>query len=275
MAIIPRWNYSLQILLLYFSFYIQHSDCQQQQLEQEGPSNNPHIILYGSLRNDVGEPVQEAQVQFWHADYNGNYYHPGDDLDGYELLSDTFSYFGTAETDVLGNFAFKTFRPGLYAGRPITHIHFKIWQNGQELLTSQFYFEDENASRMFDEMLVLTLQESIQDDNGNSFLYATKTVVVKNNRNVDGIEKLTPDQQEGPFYPVVDFFDVGNDMTAGLLNRLEGGDGGVLTADELPILEPPILPLSSARTSAGLIFNAFIIIVLTLIPISLEIFYDR
>jgi hypothetical protein len=119
-------------------------------------------------------------------------------------------------------------------------------------------------------MLVLTLQESIQDDNGNSFLYATKTVVVKNNRNVDGFEKLTPDQQEGPFYPVVDFFDVGNDMTAGLLNRLEGGDGGVLTADELPILEP-LLPLSSAP-SAGLISNASIIIVLTLIPISLEIF---
>ncbi|OEU05863.1 aromatic compound dioxygenase [Fragilariopsis cylindrus CCMP1102] len=274
---IPRWNYSLQILLLYFSFYIKHSDCQQQQLEQEGPSNNPHIVLYGSLRNDVGESVPEAQVQFWHADYNGNYYRnpSNNDVDGYELCNDTFSYFGTADTDAMGIFLLKTQRPGLYPSRPITHIHFKIWQNGQELLTSQFYFNDEHASRMFDDMLVLTLQESIQDDNnGNSFFYATKTVVVKNNRNLTGIEKLTPDQQEGPFYPVVDFFDVGNDMTVGLLDRLEGGgDGGVVTADELPILES-VLPLSSAP-SAGLIFNASINIVLTLIPISLEIFYNR
>jgi protocatechuate 3,4-dioxygenase beta subunit len=256
---IPRWNYFLQLLLLYFSYYIKHSACQQQQV---GPSN-PHVLFYGNLRDDVGEPVKDAQVQFWHTDFNGNYYHPSDDLDGYELCSDTFSYFGTAETDAVGDFIFKTFRPGLYAGRPITHIHFKVWHNGQELLTSQFYFDDENASLMFDDMLVLTLKESIQDDNGNSFFYATKTVVVKNNMNIDGFEKLTPSQQEGPFYPLVDFFNVGNDMTAGLFDQLDGdGGGGVLTADEMPEMPTleSILPLSSAPSAGSRIFNVLILV---------------
>ena len=257
---VPRWNYFLQLLLLYTSYFIRHSTCQkevQQRLQQQqqqqqqhqqrraqGPSN-PYLLFYGRLRDDVGEPVEDAQVQFWHADYNGNYFHPGDDLDGYELLSDTFSYFGTAETDALGNFAFKTFRPGLYAGRPITHIHFKVWyKNRRELLTSQFYFDDENASLMFDDMLVLKLQESIQDD-GNSLFYATKKVVV--NMNKGGLDKLTPAQTEGPFYPVVNFFDVGNDMTAGLLNQFAKFPSDIIP-DE-PILES-ILSISLAPLSA-------------------------
>jgi protocatechuate 3,4-dioxygenase beta subunit len=221
-----------------------HQHHQHQQRRAQGPSN-PYLLFYGRLRDDVGEPVEDAQVQFWHADYNGNYFHPGDDLDGYELLSDTFSYFGTAETDALGNFAFKTFRPGLYAGRPITHIHFKVWyKNGRELLTSQFYFDDENASLMFDDMLVLKLQESIQDD-GNSLFHATKKVVV--NMNKGGLDKFTPVQTEGPFYPLVNFFDVGNDMTAGLLNRFAEFPSDVIT--DAPILES-ILSLSSAPSFA-------------------------
>lgn len=258
---VPRWNYFLQLLLLYSSYYIKHSACQQL---QQGPSN-PHVLFYGTLRDDVGKPVENAQVQFWHADYNGNYYHPKDDLDGYELLSDTFSYFGTAETDALGDFTFKTFRPGIYPSRPITHIHFKVWHHGQELLTSQFYFDDENASLMFDDMLVLKLQESVQDDSGNSISYATKTIVV--NMNLGGLEKLTPVQTEGPFYPIVDFFDVGNDMTAGLLsNRFDGG--GEVLPDE-PTLESA-LPLSSAP---GLIFN--VLIVLTFVLSMQILFNDR
>jgi protocatechuate 3,4-dioxygenase beta subunit len=252
---VSRWNYFLQLLILYSSYYIRHSTCQEeaQQRQQQRPSN-PYLLFYGILHDDVGEPVEDAQVQFWHADYNGNYFHPGDDLGGYDLLSDTFSYFGTAETDALGNFAFKTFRPGIYASRPITHIHFKVWhKNGRELLTSQFYFDDENSSLMFDEMLVLKLQESIQDD-GNSSFYATKKVVVDMNKG--GWDKLTPVQTEGPFYPLVNFFDVGNDMTAGLLNRSYGGTDeptleSILSLSSAPLFVPKTVEPSSAPITTG------------------------
>eukprot|EP00536_Pseudo-nitzschia_multiseries_P003214 jgi/Psemu1/64030/estExt_Genemark1.C_480015 len=175
---------------------------------------HPHFLFNGRLKNDLGEPVEGAQVQFWHADLYGNYFHPGDDLGGHEYMKDSFSYFGTATTDTDGNFEFKTYRPGIYVSRPVTHIHFKVFNEGQELLTSQFYFADENVQWLYDEMLILALEELI-DDNGNVYHHSSKDVVV--NMNKGGYQKLTPTQVEGPFYPVVDFFNVSSDMTLGML----------------------------------------------------------
>mmetsp|Transcript_2975 Transcript_2975/g.3360 ORF Transcript_2975/g.3360 Transcript_2975/m.3360 type:complete len:468 (-) Transcript_2975:250-1653(-) len=238
--VVRRWWHCLVLL---YNYYIKHSVCQEVQVQQR-PAN-PHLLFYGRLRNDEGAQVQGVQVQFWHADYNGNYFHPEDNLDGYELLHDTFSYFGTAETDDLGNFSFKTYRPGIYIGRPITHFHFKVFYKGQELLTSQFYFDDESASLMYDAMLVLKLQESVQAD-GTSFFYATKKVVV--NMGMGGFEKLTPYQQEGPFYPVVNFFDVGNDMTMGLLSQLYGGTES--PSDKLTDGSTTVLSLSQVPSFA-------------------------
>lgn len=186
----------------------------------EGPSN-PHLLFYGQLKDDLGQSVEGAQVQFWHADYHGNYYHPGDDLDGKELMNDSFSYFGTATTDNAGSFEFKTYRPGIYVSRPVTHIHFKVFYEGREILTSQFYFADENVQKWFDDMLILTLEETIDDD-GNVSHHSSKEVVV--NMKNGGYNKLTPTQVEGPFYPLVDFFDVPSDMTLGLPERFDEYD---------------------------------------------------
>jgi len=186
----------------------------------EGPYN-PHLLFYGQLKDDLGQSVEGAQVQFWHADYHGNYYHPGDDLDGKELMSDSFSYFGTATTDNAGSFEFKTYRPGIYVSRPVTHIHFKVFYEGREILTSQFYFADENVQEWFDDMLILTLEETIDDD-GNVLHHSSKEVVV--NMNNGGYNKLTPTQVEGPFYPLVNFFNFSSDMTLGLPERFDDDD---------------------------------------------------
>eukprot|EP00539_Tryblionella_compressa_P012223 CAMPEP_0178818484 /NCGR_PEP_ID=MMETSP0746-20121128/2457_1 /TAXON_ID=913974 /ORGANISM="Nitzschia punctata, Strain CCMP561" /LENGTH=474 /DNA_ID=CAMNT_0020479673 /DNA_START=36 /DNA_END=1460 /DNA_ORIENTATION=- len=166
----------------------------------------PYLFFYGEVVDDRGEPLQKAQVQFWHTDYNGNYDHPQNPYNGYDLVSD-FGYFGTATTDSDGYFEFITHRPGIYPSRPITHIHFKVWYRGQLLLTSQFYFDDECFWP--DSMLMLHL-EDLPDGN----TYTEKTIVI--DMGYDGWEERTPWQTEGPFYPVVDFFDVGNDLTAGL-----------------------------------------------------------
>mmetsp|Transcript_16333 Transcript_16333/g.40946 ORF Transcript_16333/g.40946 Transcript_16333/m.40946 type:complete len:221 (-) Transcript_16333:945-1607(-) len=149
---------------------------------------NPQLLFDGLLLNDLGEPLDNAQVQFWHADNNGNYFHPGDDLDGHELQED-FSYFGTATTDANGSFNFRTYRPGIYQSRPITHIHFKVFVDGTEKLTSQFYFADENVGRWYDEMLILDLQDGVDED-GSQIKITQKEVVV--NMNLGGFVQQTP-----------------------------------------------------------------------------------
>mmetsp|Transcript_1347 Transcript_1347/g.2790 ORF Transcript_1347/g.2790 Transcript_1347/m.2790 type:complete len:244 (-) Transcript_1347:897-1628(-) len=149
---------------------------------------NPQLLFDGLLLNDLGEPLNNAQVQFWHADHNGNYFHPGDDLDGHELQED-FSYFGTATTDANGSFNFRTYRPGIYQSRPITHIHFKVFVDGTEKLTSQFYFDDENVGRWYDEMLILDLQDGVDED-GSQIKITQKEVVV--NMDLGGFVKQTP-----------------------------------------------------------------------------------
>jgi protocatechuate 3,4-dioxygenase beta subunit len=216
--------------------HLQHQQQREQEQPTEAPSNSPHLLFNGNLKNDLGEPVEDAQIQFWHADFHGNYFHPGDDLEGKELMKDSFSYFGTATTDAMGDFDFKSYRPGIYAGRPVTHIHFKVFHDGQELLTSQFYFEDENVGQWYDEMVILKLEEGVDDEDGSVFLSTTKQVVV--NMRMGGLTKLTPRDVEGPFYPLVDFFDVGNDMTSGLLSKYASEAPITTAVDSSPTSTP-------------------------------------
>jgi len=216
---------------------------QLQQMEgSEAPTEvpyNPHLLFNGNLINDRGETVKDAQIQFWHADYHGNYFHPEDDMEGKELMKETFSYFGTASTNADGNFDFKTYRPGIYTARPVTHIHFKVFYNGTELLTSQFYFEDEGVRRWYDDMVILRLEEDTDED-GNVVLTTDKQVVV--NMRMGGYTKLTPRDVEGPFYPLVDFFDVGNDMTSGLLTKFYPSDAPTMAISVSPTQEPTKRP---------------------------------
>ena len=51
-----------------------------------------------------------------------------------------FGYWGECATSADGSFSFETYVPGMYTSRPSPHIHYKVWHNRRELLTSQFYF---------------------------------------------------------------------------------------------------------------------------------------
>ncbi|KAL3902871.1 MAG: hypothetical protein SGILL_010664 [Bacillariaceae sp.] len=183
------------------------------------------LLFHGTVLNDLGEPLENAKVQFWHTDKRGIYDHPRDlQGNGNPSLLDDFAYFGTSTSDMDGKFEFITYRPGIYTGRPMTHIHFKVFSvEGKERgvrtqrLTSQFYFSDENHTQ-FPQSVQLDLQPvenmtAEAEENGTMTRYfeTTKTIVV--NMNLGGNETLTPSQQEGPFYPVVNFFNVGHDMT--------------------------------------------------------------
>ena len=169
----------------------------------------PTLLFQGKLINDLGNPVANAFVQFWQTDPNGQYHHP---RSGSTNLDTTFQYFGTATTEQDGSFVFKTHRPGIYRPRP-THIHFKVWVDGNDVLTSQFYFSDENT--FYSDLLQLDLKEQQEidenDQSVSSMLVTEKTIII--NQNLGGVGPFTPQQTAGPFYPIHDFFTADNDLT--------------------------------------------------------------
>ena len=115
------------------------------------PRNRTNDLIKGTPRADVlqlsgrvmtptGTPHAGVLVDIWHADPEGRYKHPRDD--GQDQLLEEFLYCGEATADENGRFAFRTYVPGRYAARPAQHIHYKVWSDGQEMLTSQIYFDE-------------------------------------------------------------------------------------------------------------------------------------
>ena len=94
------------------------------------------LVLYGHVLDASGAPLSGYAVEIWQVDADGIYDHPGDaNTAGRDM---GFQFYGTARTDENGLFAFRTLVPARYEPRP-RHIHFKVKQDGAELLTSQFY----------------------------------------------------------------------------------------------------------------------------------------
>lgn len=93
----------------------------------EGPS----LVVQGAVRDTRCRPMQDAVMEIWQADANGEY-----DLEGYRFR-------GTLRTDALGAYRIETVRPGHYRNgstfRP-SHIHVKVHANGRPPLTTQLYF---------------------------------------------------------------------------------------------------------------------------------------
>lgn len=79
-------------------------------------------------------PIEGAIVDLWHANPTGTY----DD-------STEMRYRGQTATDAEGRFEFTTVKPGHYVVSPSwtrpAHLHVKVWVGGEELLTTQLYFE--------------------------------------------------------------------------------------------------------------------------------------
>ena len=123
-----------------------------------GSRNRTNNLIVGEARADVlsltgrvltpnGAPYAGALVDIWQADPEGRYKHPRDRGQG--KLLDEFLYWGEAVTDSDGGFAFRTYVPGRYAARPAQHIHYKVWSNRQEVLTSQIYFDELGGAKGF------------------------------------------------------------------------------------------------------------------------------
>jgi protocatechuate 3,4-dioxygenase beta subunit len=83
------------------------------------------------------KPIEGAIVDIWQCDAEGHY----SDFDKEKTLGQTWLR-GFQKTDHDGICKFKSIFPGWYDGR-ITHIHAKVHNNGNTLLTTNLFFKKE------------------------------------------------------------------------------------------------------------------------------------
>ena len=176
------------------------------------------IILSGTVMDANGSSIADAVVEIWQTDNNGVYDHPNDP--GTNGRERSFQFYGTSTTDADGRYSFRTLKPAAYGSRP-PHIHVKVKLNGTTLLTTQFYFtedqdivENEGLFQQAGDLghLLLVLLTESTDTHGNPIRVGSNNLVV-NTSNSNGTLTLTPSQGEGPYYPVVTVADFDNDLT--------------------------------------------------------------
>jgi protocatechuate 3,4-dioxygenase beta subunit len=114
-----------------------------------GVATGEVIDVFGKVTDRAGRPVPRARIDLWQANAVGKYAHPGDTSD----LPLDLHFQGSAVilADDMGNYRFRTIKPGAYnigGGRKRTpHIHADVMGRAQRLIT-QMYFPGEplNAS---------------------------------------------------------------------------------------------------------------------------------
>ena len=174
------------------------------------------IILTGRVLDTNSDPLPGAVVEIWQTDASGIYDHPGDS--GTANRDRGFQFYGTAIAGDDGTYVFRTARPGYYEPRP-KHVHVKVRLDGRELLTTQFYFDEDRAdlsneglfaqAGSLGEMLILKAADSVTMD-GAPVAALTNDLVLDTGSG--GTLTATPAQGEGPYYPVVVVADFDNDL---------------------------------------------------------------
>jgi len=96
------------------------------------------MMLKGRVLDHGGAPLADHRVEIWQCDMNGKYLHSGD-RQSIEF-DPAFQGFGHDITGPDGRYEFRTIKPVTYPGRT-PHIHVKVFNDGRELLTTQFYIE--------------------------------------------------------------------------------------------------------------------------------------
>jgi len=96
------------------------------------------VRLGGRVLDADGNPVAAARVEIWQCDVTGRYLHHGDSGNARDRA---FQGFGHDVTGADGVYGFRTIKPVPYSGRT-PHIHVKVWVDGRERLTTQFYLPD-------------------------------------------------------------------------------------------------------------------------------------
>lgn len=86
------------------------------------------LKISGRILDTRGEPVHDARVELWHADYKGIY-----DVQG-------FRYRAALALANATDYTVETIMPGQYPSRPVQHVHYLITAPGCKPLITQLYF---------------------------------------------------------------------------------------------------------------------------------------
>ena len=155
----------------------------------EGADGSPagEVLAFGGrLYDGTGMPIPGAVIEIWQTDDNGIYLHPGDSNSPNRDAN--FQSYGEAITGEDGGYTFRTVMPGGYDPRP-RHIHVKVKVDGQEVLTTQFYFSNDpqaSADSIFArtgeevEALIMEIEEGI-DFEGNRALIGRRDIILRMN----------------------------------------------------------------------------------------------
>lgn len=125
------------------------ADAKATQPQTEGPFFKPKSPLRSDLRSDLTgtpvmltglvltrdcRPIENALVDLWHADADGDYDNRG------------FRGRGHQFTDARGRYRFLTIKPARYTGRT-PHYHVKVQAANGPILTTQLYFPGDPGNR--------------------------------------------------------------------------------------------------------------------------------
>lgn len=102
------------------------------------------LNLSGSLVNRDSKPIKGMTAEIWQTDMNGVYLHTGSF--GRKMRDDQFQGFGRSITDRNGYFFFRTIIPVEYPGRT-PHIHLKLWNERENVLTTQLYIQGHSLNK--------------------------------------------------------------------------------------------------------------------------------
>jgi len=122
------------------------------------------LIVSGRiLRSDCETVVPNAILDIWHADPQGNYKNDW--------------YRGKVKANEKGEFLFETLVPKGYGegtGYRPPHIHFKVFINDQEIITSQMFFPD--VKGRFEDAYIMDV--TTKEENGKIVQYATHDIIL-------------------------------------------------------------------------------------------------
>ncbi|KXK27372.1 MAG: Chlorocatechol 1,2-dioxygenase [candidate division WS6 bacterium OLB20] len=113
-----------------------------------GTEGKPMIIKGVVLSSDCSRSVPGAVIDIWQANESGSY-------------EDEW-YRGQVTADAEGNYEFETVMPRGYGegtGYRPPHIHFKVFADGREIVTSQMFFDDVRGREGFSDEYIVNLDD--------------------------------------------------------------------------------------------------------------------
>jgi len=129
-------------------------------------NNGEKLIVSGKfLRNDCKTTVSNAVLDIWQANESGNY-------------EDQF-YRGKVRSDNEGNYLFETVIPKGYGegtGYRPPHIHFKVFVEDREIITSQMFFPQVKGTPGFNDAYIMNLER--KTESGSIVNYGSHNIIL-------------------------------------------------------------------------------------------------